>query len=377
MADNPLRKLRDVGQAVWLDYIRRDLFEGELDRLIEEDGLAGMTSNPTIFDEAISDSDLYDEDIRQAGAGCEPEEVFERLAVADIQAACDAFRPLWDETCGRQGFVSIEVNPHLARDTDGTIEEVRHLWSKVDRPNVMVKIPGTVEGLPAIRTSLAEGINVNITLLFSVDRYREVMDAWFEALEERVGRDEPIDRLASVASFFVSRVESKVDDRLDALLEETDDEERSSTIRSLRGQIAVTNARIAYEAFEEKLKNSARFAPLAERGAVCQRPLWASTSTKDPAYPDTKYIDCLVAPDSVNTVPPATLEAFRDHGDPNVSIYEGRHEVHGMMARLAELGIDFDEVTRELEEEGVEKFAASFDALMETIREEQAQVLLA
>jgi len=374
MADNPLRKLRDVGQAIWLDYIRRDLFEGELDRLIEEDGLAGMTSNPTIFDEAISDSDLYDEDIRQAGADCEPEEVFEQLAVADIRAACDAFRPLWDEKCGRQGFVSIEVNPHLARDTDGTIEEVRRLWSKVDRPNVMVKIPGTKEGLPAIRTCLAEGINVNITLLFSVDRYREVMDAWFEALEERARRDEPIDRLASVASFFVSRVETKVDDRLDALLDDTDDEERSSTIRSLRGQIAIANARIAYEAFEEKLKNSARFTALAERGAMCQRPLWASTSTKDPAYPDTKYVDSLVAPDSVNTVPPTTLEAFRDHGDPNVSIYEGRHEVHGMMARLAELRIDFDEVTRELEEEGVEKFAASFDALMETIREEQAQV---
>lgn len=374
MADNPLLKLHDIGQSIWLDYIRRDLFEGELDRLIEEDGLRGMTSNPTIFDAAIGDSDLYDDDIREKGADCDPAEVFESLAVADIRRACDAFLPTWKETAGRHGFVSIEVNPHLARDTEGTIDEVRRLWTAVDRPNAMVKIPGTREGLPAIRQCLAEGINVNITLLFSVDRYREVMDAWFDAVEERVERGESVDRLASVASFFVSRVEAKADDRLEALLEETDDPDRAERIRSLKGTIALANTKIAYEAFEEQLKNTARFAGLAEEGVRCQRPLWASTSTKNPDYADTKYVDELVAPDTVNTIPPETLEAFRDHGDPTVSIYDGRLEAHERCEALADLGIDLDEITRELEEEGVEKFAASYDALLDTIRNEQKQV---
>ncbi len=370
---NPLLRLRELGQSVWLDYIRRDLFGGELDRLIEEDGLAGMTSNPTIFDKAISDTDLYDDVIRECGPDMEPDEIFEKLAVADVQEAADHFRPLFDETEGRDGFVSIEVRPALAYDTKGTIEEVHRLWSSCDRPNVMVKIPGTREGLPAIRQCLDEGININITLLFSVDRYLEVMDAWFDAFRERIDRGEPVARLASVASFFVSRVDTKVDGRLEKLLEKAGDESEQERIRGLLGQIGIANARIAYERFEKRFR-SADFAALEEAGARLQRPLWASTSTKDPDYPDVYYIDNLIAPDSVNTVPPDTLDAFRDHGSPEVRIFDGRDEAHRMMDTLDDLGIDFGEVTRELEEEGVEKFAKSYDDLLETIREERARV---
>ncbi|MGH7570841.1 MAG: transaldolase [Gemmatimonadota bacterium] len=370
---NPLLRLRELGQSVWLDYIRRDLFDGELDRLIEEDGLAGMTSNPTIFDKAISDTDLYDDVIRECGPDMEPDEIFEKLAVADVQEAADHFRPLFDETEGRDGFVSIEVRPALAYDTKGTIEEVHRLWSSCDRPNVMVKIPGTREGLPAIRQCLDEGININITLLFSVDRYLEVMDAWFDAFRERIDRGEPVARLASVASFFVSRVDTKVDGRLEKLLEKAGDESEQERIRGLLGQIGIANARIAYERFEERFR-SADFAALEEAGVRLQRPLWASTSTKDPDYPDVYYIDGLIAPDTVNTVPPDTLDAFRDHGSPEVRIFDGRDEAHRMMDTLDDLGIDFGEVTRELEEEGVEKFAKSYDDLLETIREERARV---
>ena len=378
MADNTVKTLRENGQAMWLDYIRRDMLEdGEQKRLIEEVGISGQTSNPSIFDNAISDSELYDDDIREAGVDTEPEAIFQRLAIADIQAACDLFRPLWEETDGEHGFVSIEVNPHLANDTEGTVAEVRRLWQEVDRPNVMVKIPGTKEGLPAIRRSLAEGMNINITLLFSVERYREVMEMWYEAMEERVERGAPVARQASVASFFVSRVETKVDDRLDALLDAATDEDAKARIEDLKGTIAVCNAKIAYEAFEETILDSDRFALLADNGVRCQRPLWASTSTKDPAYPDTKYVDQLVAPHSVNTVPPDTLDFFLDHGDPSVSIREGLEACHDRMEAIAGLGIDFDEVTTELEVEGVEKFAKSYDDLLASIEEKQARLQLA
>jgi transaldolase len=362
---NPLRRLRELGQSVWLDYIRRDLFtSGELARLIEDDLLAGMTSNPTIFDKAISDTDLYDDDIREAGAGAEPARVFEKLAIADIQRACDLFRPLYDATGGRDGFVSIEVNPHLAHDTDPTIDEVRRLWRDVGRPNVMVKIPGTEAGLPAIRSCLAEGININITLLFSVDRYREVMEAWFAAMEQRVTRNEPIDRIASVASFFVSRVDSKVDKMLEGL---------AAPAEALAGKIAIDNARLAYVAFEEAFRGP-RFEALAGRGAHVQRPLWASTSTKNPAYPDVYYAEALVGPDTIDTLPPETIDAYRDHGDPAVRIRDDLDGARARMAALAEEGIDIRQVTDELEREGVEKFAHSYDELLADIAEKQRQV---
>ncbi len=372
---NPLLRLRELGQSVWLDYIRRDLFDGELDRLIEEDGLAGMTSNPTIFDGAISDTDLYDDVIRECGPDMEPDEIFEKLAVADVQQAADHFRSLYDRTDGQDGFVSIEVRPALANDTEGTIEEVRRLWTSCDRPNVMVKIPGTRAGLPAIRHCLAEGININITLLFSVERYLEVMDAWFDAFEGRVGAGEPVGRLSSVASFFVSRVDSKVDKRLESLLERATGKE-SDRIRGLLGQAGIANAKIAYERFEDRFR-SARFSALEKKGARLQRPLWASTSTKNPTYPDIYYVDNLIAPDTVNTLPPDTLDAFRDHGDPQVRIFEGRDAAHRVMDDLDDLGIDFGDVTRELEVEGVEKFGKSYDDLLETIREERARVTAA
>lgn len=372
---NPLLRLRELGQSVWLDYIRRDLFDGELDRLIREDGLAGMTSNPTIFDGAISDTDLYDDVIRECSPDMEPDEVFEKLAVADVREAADHFRPLYDETEGRDGFVSIEVRPSLAGDTAGTIEEVRRLWTSCDRPNVMVKIPGTKEGLPAIRQCLEEGININITLLFSVERYMEVMDAWFDAFEGRIGAGEPVDRLSSVASFFVSRVDSNVDKRLEGLLERATGKE-SDLIRGLLGQAGIANAKIAYRRFEERFR-SARFAALEKKGARLQRPLWASTSTKNPAYPDIYYVDSLIAPDTVNTLPPDTLNAFRDHGDPEVRISEGMEEAHRAMDDLEHLGIDFAEVTHELEVDGVKKFGKSYDDLLETIREERARVTAA
>ncbi len=376
--DNPIRTLAENGQSLWLDYIRRDLLEeGGLRKLIDEDGIAGMTSNPTIFDNAIGDSDMYDDDIREAGADLDPDEVFERIAVADIRRACDLFADTYEESQGRHGFVSIEVRPSLARDTDATIDEVRRLWKEVDRPNVMIKIPGTEEGLPAIRTCLSEGINVNITLLFAVPRYHQVIDAWFSAFEERLDAGEPIDRLASVASFFVSRVDSKVDGRLDALLEKVSSEQEKERIRSLKGRIGIDNARLAYHAFEERFRETARFARLADAGARVQRPLWASTSTKNPDYRDTLYVDELVAPDSVNTVPPETLEAFRDHGDPSISIYDELDGARRRMELLAEVGIDLAEVTRELEEEGVEKFADSYEALMKTIAKEQSEVAAA
>lgn len=371
---NPLNRLHELGQNLWLDYIRRDILEdGTLDGLIEDDDLCGLTSNPTIFDNAISESDLYDGDIREAG-DCEPKEAFEKLAVADIKAAADHFRDLHESSGGREGFVSIEVSPHLARDTEETIEEVHRLWEAVDRPNVMVKIPGTREGLPAIRDCLAAGININITLLFSVERYHEVMDAWFDAMEERAERGEPVDRIASVASFFVSRVDTKVDDRLGALLEETDDEERREKIRSLQGRIGIANARIAYEAHEQRFSDE-RFAALVDAGACAQRPLWASTSTKNPDFPDVYYVENLIAPDTVNTLPPDTIDAYRDHGDPAVRIYEDLDEAHRAMETLEELGIDFEAVAGELEEEGVEKFAKSYDALLDTIREKQQRIV--
>jgi transaldolase len=369
---NPLTRLHDLGQSIWLDYIRRDmLLDGTQARLIREDALAGQTSNPTIFQKAIAESDLYDQDIR-AAASHSPGAVFESIAVADIRTAADLFRPLYDRTGGADGFVSIEVEPDLAWDTDGSIDAARRLWKSVDRPNVMVKIPGTAEGLPAIRECLAEGININITLLFSVDRYHEVMDAWFEALERRAERDEPIDRIASVASFFVSRVDTKVDQRIGERLARASDDDRG-ILESIEGKIGIDNARLAYEAHERRFGGE-RFAALAERGARPQRPLWASTSTKNPEYSDVYYAEALLGPGTVNTLPPETLEAYRDHGDPAVRIRDDLDGARRRVESLGNLGIDFPSILQELEKEGVEKFADSYHALLETLEEKRKQV---
>jgi transaldolase len=377
MSSNPLKRLAALGQSVWYDYIRRDLYKsGQLARLIQEDGLAGMTSNPTIFQKAIADTDLYDEDIRELGGGAKsPGEIFEGLAVRDVQSAADVFRPVSDETRGDDGFVSIEVQPRLARDTAGSIEEARRLWEKCARGNVMVKIPGTAEGLEAIRSCLAQGININITLLFSVDRYREVMDMYLRAMEERVSKGLPVEKIRSVASFFVSRVDTNADKKLDALAS-TGSPAQQEAARRPRGRLAIANARVAYQAFEEVF-GSARFQALEKKGVAIQRPLWASTSTKDPAYPDLYYVEALVAPQTVDTMPPETFEAYRDHGDPKVRIREDLNGAHAVLPALANLGIDTDAIFRELEEEGIKKFADSFDSLLKAVDEKEKAVRVA
>ncbi|HEY7472975.1 MAG TPA: transaldolase [Gemmatimonadota bacterium] len=369
----PLNRLHDLGQSLWLDYLRRDMLQnGEQARLIREDDLTGQTSNPTIFQKAIAESDLYDDAIRAAGPGSDAASILESIVVEDIRSAADLFRPVYDRTGGEDGFISVEVSPDLAWDTQASIEEARRLWRSIDRPNLMVKIPGTAEGLPAIRDCLAEGININITLLFSVDRYHEVMDAWFEALERRLARGEPIDRIASVASFFVSRVDTKVDKRIAERLARVPDDERSR-LDALEGRIGIDNARIAFEAYERRFGDD-RFAALAAAGARPQKPLWASTSTKNPDYPDVYYVEALLAPGTVNTLPPDTLEAYRDHGDPRVRIREDLDGAHRRMQELGDVGIDFRTVLEELEKEGVEKFSASWHELLDAIEEKQKQV---
>jgi transaldolase len=373
---NPLKKLTELGQSVWYDYIRRDLYEGpRLKKMIEEDGLRGMTSNPTIFEKAIADSDLYDDDIRRFGGNQKgPANVFEALEVSDVRGAADAFRKVYDATGGDDGFVSIEVGPGLARNTEESLEEARRLWQSCARPNVMVKIPGTEEGLPAIRQCLAEGININVTLLFSVERYRQVMEAYLSALEERVRKGQSVDAIRSVASFFVSRVDTNVDRKLDAIAQ---DEQRSEADRKLakdlRSKVAIANARVAYEAFEEVFAGE-RWKKLAEKGVRVQRPLWASTSTKDPALPDLYYVEALVAPQSVDTVPPETFTAYRDHGDPKVRIHDDLDAAHAAFAGLKQLGIDEKQVYRELEDEGVKKFSDSYDKLLQAVTGKEAAV---
>ncbi|MBI4514078.1 MAG: transaldolase [Gemmatimonadetes bacterium] len=367
MGTNPLVRLGELGQSPWLDFITRDLIvSGELKRLIEEDGLRGMTSNPTIFQQAIAGTALYDADIEEfAEAGRSPEEIFEILAVGDVGAACDVFRALYEATDGGDGLVSIEVPPALARDTEGTIEAARRLWRAVGRPNVMIKIPGTGEGLPAIEECTAFGINVNVTLLFSVLRYEEVIEAYWAGLERRLSEGEEVERVASVASFFVSRLDTKVDARLDAL----------GGAQPLRGRIAIANACTAYAAFE-RTHASLRWQRLARQGARPQRPLWASTSTKDPRYPDLHYVEALIAPNTVNTMPPHTLAAYRDHGRPGVRIGGAMRAATSRLGALRNLGIDLERVTAELEDEGIEKFAASTMEVLTRI-EAKADALLA
>ncbi|HEV8231488.1 MAG TPA: transaldolase [Thermoanaerobaculia bacterium] len=377
-ADNPLKKLRELGQSVWYDYIRRDLYAtGELERLIREDGLAGMTSNPTIFQKAIAETELYDEDVRRAGAeGKEPFVIFDELSIQDVTRAADVFRPIFDRTNGGDGYVSIEVGPKLASDTEGSIKEAHRLWDACARPNVMVKIPGTAAGVPAIRRCLADGVNINITLLFSVSRYREVMEAYLSALEERVAAGRGIESLHSVASFFVSRVDTNVDKKLDKIAKEDGDGDRGKAARAVRGKAAIANARLAYQAFREVF-GSPRFASLARRGARIQRPLWASTSTKDPSYPDLYYVEALIAPDTVDTMPPETFAAYREHGNPQVRIYEDLDGARRVFPRLEELGIDEPRVSRELEEEGVKKFSDSYESLIKTLAEKEKAMRVA
>jgi len=353
-----IKKLTSLGQSLWYDNIQRKLLEtGELKSMIEAGDIRGVTSNPTIFQNAIAKTNDYDSAlIPLAWSGWDAEKIFWQLAIEDIQQACDLFRPLYDETKGGDGYVSLEVSPYLANDTEGTAKQAKELWARVNRPNLMVKIPATKEGVPAIRQAIAAGINVNVTLIFGLDRYGAVMDAYIAGLEDRVAMNEPINMVASVASFFVSRVDTKIDPRLP---------EGSA----LRGRAAIANAKFAYDAFES-IFTSPRFATLKARfSARVQRPLWASTGTKNPAYADTIYVDSLIGPDTVNTVPPATLDAFRDHGNASLTITRGLEEAQLFFAELKAAGISMQQVTQELEDEGVKSFADAFKTLLAAIED--------
>lgn len=353
-----ISKLTSLGQSLWYDNIQRKLLiNGELKAMIERGDIRGVTSNPTIFQNAIAKTTDYDAALTPlAWAGWDAEKIFWQLAIEDIQEGCDLFRPLYEETKGGDGYVSLEVSPYLAKDTDGTIKQAQELWNRVNRPNLMVKIPATKEGIPAIRASIGAGININVTLIFALDRYAEVMDAYLAGLEDRVGQNLSIQHIASVASFFVSRVDTKIDPRLP----------KNS---ALAGRAAIANAKLAYQKFES-IFTSQRFMNLKARfGARVQRPLWASTGTKNPAYPDTLYVDSLIGPDTVNTVPPATLEAFRDHGNPTLTIARGLEEAQILLDDLKDVGISMIAVTQELEEEGVKSFADSFKTLIEAIED--------
>jgi transaldolase len=367
---SPLRRLSDLGQSVWYDYIRRDLYQGpELRHLIEEDGLRGMTSNPTLFATAITETQLYDADIRRLAAnGASPSGIFDSLAVDDVRGAADRFRPVYEATGHDDGFVSIEVRPQLAYDAAGTIAEARRLWNACDRPNVMIKIPATEEGIEAIRQCLVEGININITLLFSVARYRQVIEAYLSAMEQRLAARQPVEHLRSVASFFVSRVDTKVNPKLDAIANDSRRSERDRMMaRALRGEVAIANARLAYQAFREAFE-SHRSVRLRKKGVRLQRPLWASMSAKDPVLPDLFYVEALVAPDTVITMPPETFRAYRDHGQPRIRIHDGWSGARTVFEELQKLAVD----ARELEADGVEKFIDSYEKVLQAIETRSA-----
>jgi transaldolase len=353
-SENPLVRLGELGQSPWYDFITRDLLaSGELRALIERDGLLGMTSNPTIFEKAITGSADYDLAIRRlAGEGRSAAEIFEALAVDDVRDACDEFRDVYDATGGADGLVSLEVSPTLAHDAAGTEVEARRLWAAVERPNLMIKIPGTREGLGAIEQCIAAVINVNVTLLFSTTRHEEVMEAYLRGLERRAAAAERLSHIASVASFFVSRVDTKVDPMLDRLGK-----------TAIRSQVAIANAAMAYVAFERAFQGP-RWQALAALGARPQRPLWASTSTKDPRLPDPYYVEALIAPLTVNTLPPDTFAAYRDHGRPAVRIRDEIAAAPQCLEALAAAGIRLETVTQELETEGVDKFASSYRSLL-------------
>lgn len=374
MSENPLKKLQQFGQSVWLDYLHRSMFQsGELARMIEEDGLRGITSNPSIFQKAIGDSDAYDEEINTlARLGRNSEEIYRTLVVEDVQRAADLFRPLYDDSGGRHGFVSLEVNPYLAYDTEGTVEEARMFWQRLDRPNVFIKVPATEAGLPAIMQLISEGINVNVTLLFGLPRYRKVAAAYLAGIADRVSYGKPVDRVASVASFFLSRIDVMVDDIL-AYKEESGGP-AAELAALLKGRVAVACAKEAYGIYREIYAESS-FAQMAEKGARPQRLLWASTSTKNPDYSDVKYVEPLIGPETVNTMPRKTMNAYRDHGAPAARLRQELDLAAKALADLPQLGIDLDLVTRKLEKEGVDKFNRPFDKLMATIERRRKAAL--
>ncbi|CAA9467734.1 MAG: Transaldolase [uncultured Segetibacter sp.] len=362
MATNKVKQIHEFGQSIWLDFIERKLIQsGELQKLIDEDGIRGITSNPAIFEKAISGSPDYDEQIGELSRqGKSNDEIFYALAIDDIKAAADIFKQVYEEEVeGADGFVSLEVSPLLARDTEGTIKQAIDLWHKVDRKNVMIKIPGTAEGLPAIRKAISEGININVTLLFGLPRYEEVTEAYISGLEDRLNAGQPIDKIASVASFFLSRIDVMVD----PLLEQ-------KGFNELKGEVAIASAKKAYQIYK-KIFFSERFKKLEEKGARPQRLLWASTSSKDPSISDVKYVEALIGPDTVDTIPMETLEAFRDHGNAASRLEQDLNKAHLALEKLKEVGININEITQALEDEGIEKFNKPYDKLLKAIEEQR------
>ena len=370
---NRLVQLQDFDQSVWLDSISRGLVQsGQLQALVDNDGLRGMTSNPAIFEKAISGSDDYRDQLRALhAAGKGTTEIYEAVAITDIQSACDVLRPVYDASDGEHGLVSLEVSPELAFDTEGTIAEVRRLWQQVDRPNLMIKIPATDEGVPAVQQMLTEGHNVNITLMFSLTDYDKVAEAYISALEARATAGEPIDRIASVASFFVSRIDTLADELLEARVQAGE-----TRAQELMGQVAIANAKVAYQHFLEFFK-SERFRKLEEQGARVQRVLWASTSTKNPAYSDVMYVDTLIGPHTVNTLPDDTMDAFRDHGTLAQTVDTGAAEAQAVLDALSAVGVDYHAMTRQLQQEGVDKFVKPYHALLERIEQVCAELVAA
>ncbi len=360
---NPLNQIRKQDQSIWLDLLDREIMDsGKLQSLIDDDDLRGLTSNPSIFEKAISGSSDYDEDIAKLSKKEDDNAtIFFDMAIEDIQRAADIFKSVYDKTDGKDGFVSLEVSPYLARDTEGTIKQARELWKKVDRKNVMIKIPGTKEGLPAIRKCLSEGININITLLFGLPRYREITEAFMGGLEDRLKADKSIKNVASVASFFLSRIDVMVDPML-----------KKKDADKLVGEIAIASAKNAYQIYLEMI-SSDRFKKLEAKGAQHQRVLWASTSTKDPSFSDVKYVESIIGKETINTLPMKTIDAFRDHGKAAETLTKGLDHANKVMDDLKDKGIDIDKITQKLVDEGIEKFNKAYDKLLKSIDEQKQE----
>jgi transaldolase/glucose-6-phosphate isomerase len=366
---NPLRQLLDYGQSMWLDYIRRDLFStGKLKQLITEDGLRGMTSNPSIFEKAIADSSLYDDFLHKLASQKElsTTAIYEQIAIRDIQDAADALRPVYEESKFRDGYVSLEVSPYLARKTQETIDEARRLWKAVKRENVMIKVPGTAEGLPAIRQLIGEGININVTLLFAQEVYEKVAEAYIAGLEDLAARGGNLKKMASVASFFISRIDTLVDSKLEEKIKATSDAKQQALSKSLLGKVAIANGKLTYQRYQ-KIFSGPQWQALAAKGAQTQRVLWASTSTKNPNYRDVMYVEELIGPDTVDTMPPATIDAFRDHGKVRNSLTDDVTGAAKVMDDLARAGISMKEVTDKLTQDGVKLFADAFEKLLAAV----------
>jgi transaldolase len=362
---NNLKSIHDFGQSIWLDFFDRKLMDsGELQRLIDEDAISGITSNPSIFEKAVSSSSDYDADIRKLAAEQKSEEeIFFGFATSDIKRAADILKPVYDQSKGTDGFVSIEVSPHLANNTKGTIEQAQQLWKIIDRKNVMIKIPGTPEGLPAIKQCISEGININITLLFGLERYREVTEAYIQGLEERIKNNQPVDHIASVASFFLSRIDVMIDPIL-----------KEKNLNNLVGEIAIASAKKAYEIYKEVFFSD-RLRKLEQKGAKKQKVLWASTSSKDPAFSDVKYVEALIGPDTINTLPMETIDAFRDHGKAASHLENNLIKANNSMQQLADNGISIDDITQKLESEGVQKFNKAYDSLINAIESKKRKAM--